>query len=216
MQHWARAALEQRRICFGHPVEAWCAPHRRQCPTIHNNAQAATAALEREAGVALAETSADKMLAESIAAAAAARSPAPANFAQAEAAPAPQPPSLYEAEAAALQQGAAPPQVATPAEWEGVGAVAGPPAPAAPRAAATQVARRWRSAVGRVLAEAKAAEARSPAGDGSLVFSAASLSLDVDPQELLLAALERARERLATRAAAEQQVRAAEAAAGSQ
>jgi hypothetical protein len=51
--------------------------------------------------------------------------------------------------------------------------------------------------VGRVLAEAYAAEARSPQRDGSLVFSAASLSLEVDTQELLLAALERARERLA-------------------
>lgn len=52
--------------------------------------------------------------------------------------------------------------------------------------------RRWLSAVSKVLAAAKSN------GDGSLVFSADSLqSVEVDPQEMLMAALQRARSRVA-------------------
>ena len=71
---------------------------------------------------------------------------------------------------------------------------------AAAPATATAAARRWQSAAAAVLSEASAP-------DGSLVFSADSLQVHVNPQDLLLAALERARARVqASEAAAAAEV----------
>ncbi|KAI8466258.1 MAG: hypothetical protein J3K34DRAFT_395696 [Monoraphidium minutum] len=162
--------------------------------------QAATAALEHEGGAPFGAEAEPPLLAFDHAAM------------DVDAAP-PPPPSLHEVVAAAAgapKPAGAHPELAQEHAWTPPAPIRVQPAEAAAAATedrpqsppagpkAMQAAHRWRSAVGRVLAEAQAAEERGAAGgDGSLVFSAASLSLEVDPQELLKAALERARARLA-------------------
>ncbi|GBF99750.1 hypothetical protein Rsub_12525 [Raphidocelis subcapitata] len=95
--------------------------------------------------------------------------------------------------AAAGQLPAAVRTASAAAEVAGQGAPADAPQPATAKGAGAAAAR-WRSAVSSVLAEVRAP-------DGSLVFSADSLSVQVDAQDLLLAALERARARAKAAAA---------------
>jgi hypothetical protein len=71
-------------------------------------------------------------------------------------------------------------------------AAARAPQPKAAAAVPSAAARRWQGAAAAVMTEERAP-------DGALVFSADNLQAPVDPQQLLLAALERARRRVAER-----------------